>query len=107
MAICDVTVVRTDDRALVTLLGEADIANRDEPESSLSEVVATRPGVIEVDLGGLEFIDSTCIAVLMAAFRSAHASGQLFYVTNADGIVARVLEVTGVLPILTKDATRQ
>src|ERR1041385_9045291 len=59
MAICEVTVVRTDDRALVTLLGEADIAYRDELGSSLSEVVAARPGVIEVDLGGLEFIDST------------------------------------------------
>jgi anti-anti-sigma factor len=105
MAICEATVARAGDRTRVFVVGEADLAYRDELTVVLTRVIAESPTAVEVDLSELRFIDSTCIATLVAALRAAQTAGVGFFVSNPAGIVRRVLEVTGVLPILTKDAS--
>jgi anti-anti-sigma factor len=105
MAICEATVARAGDRTRVSVIGEADLSYRDEFVAVLTGVIAEAPVGIEVDLAELGFIDSTCIAALMASMRAAREAGIGFFVSNPGGIVLRVLEVTGVLPILSKDAS--
>ena len=54
-----------------------------------------------VDLADVMFLDSTGIAPLIVARRRAAAAGQTLTVVNARDRVRRVLDLTGVLPILT------
>lgn len=79
-----------------------------ESESSRSESTQSEPSHsepperIEVDLGGLMFIDSTGIAALNRAYRTTSRNGCELVITNATGVVLRALELTGTLTHLTE-----
>ncbi|NJC67845.1 STAS domain-containing protein [Planosporangium flavigriseum] len=72
----------------------------DEPSSESIEQ-------IEVDLGGLLFIDSTGIAALNRAYRTTSRNGCVLVVTNATGAVRRALELTGAIAHLAPCAESQ
>jgi anti-anti-sigma factor len=55
---------------------------------------------VEVDLRGVEYIDSTTIRTLIEARRRLLSDGRTFRVHGATGHVARVLKTTGVLAVL-------
>jgi anti-anti-sigma factor len=59
---------------------------------------------IEIDLGGLMFMDSTGIAALNRAYRTTSRNGCVLVVTKATGVVLRVLELTGALAHLAPGA---
>ena len=63
---------------------------------------ATRPGtaVVRADVAGVEFIDSSGIRAFLAAYNKANATGRRFTVTRPPRNVRRVLQITGLLPIL-------
>ena len=50
---------------------------------------------VEVDLSGLTFIDATGVGALVRAKRQLQSQGCDLYVTGAQGIVLRVLELVG------------
>jgi anti-sigma B factor antagonist len=93
--------------ARIAVLGEVDLSNA----ATLTEAMASTytnsvTKAITVDLAELAFLDSTAIAALLNARRAASAQGVPFTVVNARGMVRRVLEVTGVLTVLSgKDVT--
>jgi anti-anti-sigma factor len=86
----------------IVLVGEADLANADQLRQVLFDAVAQLPMRITVDLRGLVFIDSSGIAVLVAARRAAMEHQCTFRVTKPQGPVLRVLTVAGVLAALTQ-----
>ena|SRR5689334_12388100 len=86
-------------RSVVALVGECDLAVRDQLTSALLRAVETAP-VVEVDLEALHFIDSTGVHALVTAHHAAQRGGTSFYVTNARGPVAHVLDITGVGALL-------
>jgi len=59
------------------------------------------PAVLNVDLGGVTFLDCTGISALVAARNAAVQAGRQMRVTRPQPIVGRVLEVTGLLDVLT------
>jgi len=86
-------------RAVVALVGECDLAVREELTGALLQAVESSP-VVEVDLGDLQFIDSTGVHALVSAHHAAQRDGTSFYVVNAHGPVAHVLDITGVGDLL-------
>ncbi|HEV7804776.1 MAG TPA: STAS domain-containing protein [Solirubrobacteraceae bacterium] len=83
---------RGGDTHVVELLGELDIAGASMLEDELLRVEATDAGLIVVDLGSLEFIDSTGIRlIVMAADR---CSGGRLTLLRGPKQVHRVFEIT-------------
>ncbi|WP_432825187.1 STAS domain-containing protein [Dactylosporangium sp. CA-092794] len=87
------------DRADVVLSGECDLAARDDCTAALLGAVRSAPAVV-VDLGAVTFLDSTGVHALVTAHQAALARGGWISVVNAAGMVAHVLEITGVAGLL-------
>ena len=82
-------------RADVALSGECDLAAREDCMEALMSAVGAAPAVL-VDLAGLTFLDSSGVHALVTAHRAAVERGGWLGVVNAGGMVAHVLEITGV-----------
>ena len=86
--------------ALVVLGGEHDLGSADRLQQTFERYLAVREHLI-VDLSAAEFIDSTTIRVLMETCAHAAALDRKFSVVlGTEAIVERVLEISGVLPLL-------
>lgn len=92
------TIDREGRKVSVVATGEMDIAAAWPFGNTLCELAESGPTeLIEVDLGGLIFIDSTGTAALKRAHRTVARHGCTLVLTNATGLVLRVLELTGTL----------
>jgi anti-sigma B factor antagonist len=87
------------DRLLVALTGECDLRSRDEMTATLLAAVTASDKVI-VDLAEVRFLDSSGLHALVTAHHAALARAGTLHVVNATGTVATVLEITGVLELL-------
>ncbi len=83
------------------LAGELDISVGEQLQDALAEAAAQRPRVLIVDLSAVQFIDSHSIGILVRAYTAAQAAGYQFTVANPRGIVLHVLDMMGLLDILT------
>jgi anti-anti-sigma factor len=99
----EVTTSGGADRAVVALAGECDLTVRDELTSVLLAAVDKAP-VVMVDLAALSFLDSSGIHALVTAYHAARDGGRALYAVNATGVVAHVLELTGVGELLSPPA---
>lgn len=91
-------------RVVVSLTGEADLSVREELAGTLVDAVATSP-VVVVDLSALTFMDSSGIHGLITAYQAAKARRSRLYVVNAGGVVADLLQLTGIADLLAPDRT--
>ena len=85
-----------DQGTVIALHGELDLESAPEVDRRL-EVDGTNPGRLLIDLRGLEFMDSTGLAVLVRAQRSARASGYRLSLRPGPPQIQRLFELTGVL----------
>jgi anti-sigma B factor antagonist len=81
------------DTHVVELLGELDIAGAPSLEEELLRIEATDAATIIIDLGGLEFIDSTGIRLLLMAADRCVGTGRLT-ILRGPKQVHRVFEIT-------------
>jgi anti-sigma B factor antagonist len=89
--------VRHDQRApVITVSGELDLASSPELEAELARVECTAPELVVVDLSGLEFMDSTGLAVVVNAHRRAKRDGRRFAIVRGAEPVQRLMSLTGV-----------
>jgi anti-sigma B factor antagonist len=80
----------------VSLYGDIDFGNSPGVREAIREAVTRfAPGAIRVDLGGVTFLDSSGIAVLVVAHRMAGAAGAGYTVVNATPGVYEHLRLTG------------
>jgi anti-anti-sigma factor len=100
-AIWDHTVSQDGDTCTVALSGELDMGGFDGLCRVLVDA-ASRPGtvVVRADVAAVDFIDSSGVRAFLAAYNQANASGRRFTVTRPPRNVRRVLQITGLLPIL-------
>jgi anti-anti-sigma factor len=86
----------------VAVTGEIDLATaemlHDELRTALS---AQHPHRVEIDMAGVSFMDCTGLTVLIVARQAAQRTGCQLRITNPQPIVRRVLELTGLLDVLT------
>ncbi|HEY5708386.1 MAG TPA: STAS domain-containing protein [Solirubrobacterales bacterium] len=90
-------VVRTaknDGTHTIALCGELDLANASTAEVALEELLNEGAPVV-VDMRELEFIDSTGIALLVAALGRGDEETRVRFIPSTAPAVTRVLELTG------------
>jgi anti-sigma B factor antagonist len=84
----------------IALAGELDLAGARQLETRLEELERKRPARLVVDLGGLAFIDSTGLRLLLQANARAQERGCELVLRPGAPSVQRVFEVTGALDVL-------
>ena len=82
--------------ARIAVSGEIDLGTAPQLESDLADALSAAPTHITVDLSDVGFIDPTGVSVLVRSAHRGQQSGVIVRVHGAQGIVARVLQVTGV-----------
>jgi anti-sigma B factor antagonist len=85
---------RREGAVVVALAGELDLYNAEEIRSALLQACASEPATLVVDLGQVEFIDSTALGVLIEA-RSRMADRGGFRLASPGLEARRALEVSG------------
>ncbi len=89
---------------VVSPIGELDLSNADLLAKAISGARETGASALVLDLTGLSFMDSSGLRILLDTWNEAQVSDRrLTLVVPKDGIVRRVLEVSGcdgVLPIV-------
>lgn len=84
---------------LVHLEGEVDIANGSAVQSALESALAGSPERVTIDLAGLEFMDSSGLAVLLAIGSEVEE----LRLRRPTAIVRRIIEVSGLSDVLRVD----
>lgn len=80
--------------------GELDLSNAAELRAALYRTIDGALGrQVVVDLGGLEFVDSAGLGVLVAGLKHARESGGDVVVANLGPPARRVFEITGLLDL--------
>ncbi len=96
-----IDVSRQDGRRLLTLTGELDLASASNLVEAVSQACDEGTSELILDIGGLEFVDSTGLrAILNARTLCAEHECSLSIAPSADRIgpqVRRLFEVTGLL----------
>jgi len=89
-----------DGTAAVWLSGELDMATAQQVRDCIDGlIVAGRPRIV-VDLRALSFCDSAGLTAFIQGDKHCAASGGWLRLTHPEGQVARVMELSGVLPLL-------
>ncbi len=93
------TAYRSDRLVVLELTGELDLAVAADLRASLAEATA-RPGTtIVLDFNKVGFLDSSAIAVIVAAAKRATAEHGRLLAVNVSGLTGRVMALTGVRQI--------
>jgi anti-anti-sigma factor len=86
----------------VAVAGEVDLATASVLRDRLLEVLSDqRPAALDVDLAEVTFLDCTGITALVDARNAAVQTGYQIRVSHPQPIVRRVLDLTGLLGVLT------
>lgn len=95
----EITTAAADGAVLVTVSGELDMATAPQLTTVLAEQSA-KGGVVVLDMTGLEFIDSTGIAVVVRAVHESRRDGFDLRLTPAGNDVMRAFELCDLLESL-------
>ena len=93
--------VEPQQNGVLVVAGELSLAEAPILERHLTEVLSTATSTVVVDLGGVEFIDSTGLSVLVRAQQQATERGVEFGVRNPRAQAHRLLSLTGLEERLT------
>jgi anti-sigma B factor antagonist len=94
------TVVRAGADAVVTLVGELDMATAPSLADVLDSLLSDGPGEIVVDLAGLSFIDSSGLAVLVTTQNALGEQGRGLSLRSPRRHAVKVLEMAGLVNFL-------
>lgn len=84
-----------DDYAVVSATGEIDLHTAPRLQSELATLLRTGTGRLVIDLGRVEFCDSTGVNVLLAALRRAKDQGGSMCLVSPQAAVRKILRITG------------
>jgi anti-sigma B factor antagonist len=83
------------DPPVITVRGEVDLASAPQLAGAMSELIDRGHTRVAVDLGAVEFIDSTGLGVLVGSLRRLREGGGDLVLRAASPAVVRILELTG------------
>ena len=87
----------------LAIAGEVDISNADLLTDAITKlIIAGHVAELIIDLDRVTFLDSTGISSLVRGHNLAAAFGIAYLVTNPHDMVHKVLDITGVLSLLTE-----
>lgn len=81
---------------VIHAVAEIDAATSPQLREHLRDAISANPGtVVVVDMGAVEFIDSTGLGVLVGALKRARLDGGDLALVNVQPMVMRIFTVTG------------
>ena len=86
---------RGDDYVIVPA-GELDLSNAEVLRNRIREAQRSKAGRIVVDLGKLQFIDSTGLRILLWAEQESRSNAHRIVFKRSNGQVARVMALSGI-----------
>jgi anti-sigma B factor antagonist len=101
------SVVYSGRASVVAVEGPMDLYAAPELKAMLAVQLADHAGRLVLDLTATTFVDSTGLAVLVAAHRRAERLGGRLVVVNVDDEIARLLTITGLDTILATATDRE
>jgi anti-anti-sigma factor len=99
-----VTLERAGTSIYLAAIGEVDASTAQLLRDSLTAALADGASTVVLDLAGVRYLDSAGVGALVQAHNSTTARGARLTVANPQPMVRRVLEVVGVLALLTGGA---
>ncbi|WDZ82496.1 STAS domain-containing protein [Micromonospora cathayae] len=87
---------------LVSVAGDLDFTTAAPLRTALDHLLAARPAAIVLDFGGLLFIDSTGLAVIVHAWREGHQQGTAIHLRDTPRFLDTILDITGVNGLLVR-----
>ena len=87
-------IERKDGAVVIQLVGELDLYNAPEVRAALLELCSEQPERLVVDLGGVDFVDSTALGVLIEA-RTTLEQRQTFLLAAPALETHRALAISG------------
>jgi anti-anti-sigma factor len=91
------------DGTCLSLSGEIDLSVREELRGVLDGAIAASPGITNLDLRDLTLLDCSGIGVFVHAHVVARQRGSTLTVSRPQGVVLRLLDLSGVSALLTHD----
>jgi len=91
----DVDVTHTDAQAVVRLIGDLDPATASQLRTEFIDLVGHGVRTVTVDLGGLDFIDSTGLGVLVGGLKRLREHGGDLALRSPSASALKVFEITG------------
>jgi anti-sigma B factor antagonist len=88
------SIEREDGACVVRLAGELDLYNANDVRQALFDACADRPERLVVDLGAVDFVDSTALGVLIEA-RTKLTNKRAFILAAPRLETRRALEISG------------
>lgn len=85
----------------LAVAGEIDLHNRESLISAAIAALQESVSLLEIDLSGVTFCDSSGVSGFLAIHRIAAGDGKRMVLTNPQGALERTLEVAGLLDRLT------
>jgi anti-sigma B factor antagonist len=91
----EIDTVRGEDGVVVRLAGELDMLSAPDLGDELSALLEAGETHLDVDLTGLEFLDSTGLSALLGAHQAAQARGASLVLHSPSERIVRLVNISG------------
>lgn len=97
----DLLTIGAEDKAVVKVVGELDLATAPRLRQALADLSKKGAKQVTVDLAEMEFIDSTGLSVLIAAWKRMRENGGDLALQSPNALAMKVFEITGATSVFT------
>ncbi|MGP4066888.1 STAS domain-containing protein [Oceanobacillus sp. M65] len=100
-----IDVVEENNKSVVNLSGEIDAYTAPNLKESLLPLTQKEGNTVEVDLGNVNYMDSTGLGVFISALKSTKENGSEMKLVNIQDRVLRLFKITGLDEIMDLNST--
>ncbi|CDO04126.1 anti-anti-sigma-B factor [Oceanobacillus picturae] len=100
-----IDVVEESNKSVVNLSGEIDAYTAPNLKESLLPLTQKEGNTVEVDLGNVNYMDSTGLGVFISALKSTKENGSEMKLVNIQDRVLRLFKITGLDEIMDLNST--
>ncbi|HET9076450.1 MAG TPA: STAS domain-containing protein [Acidimicrobiales bacterium] len=88
-------VERTDSYTVLSATGYLDVSTSPRLRERIHELVAgEKPRVLFLDLGAIEFLDSSALGVILNGWKLMHAEGATLAIVSPQPRITKIFEIT-------------